>query len=285
MVHEDLDCSRSCAKHACAALGNESLEFSKLKRTLIFLHIGSPGPAFYSLATTIRNHGVRQALYIATAKANCSLLDLLDITNAMACTDPRDRFFALNGMAVEAKDKNWPLHADYNLSMKEVLSRFGRWNVEKNKALNFLYSVSWQYPLQKLGPTWIPEFNAPHPSFHRHSFLDFCASGNTDVNASVSLDGSSLSVRGIIVDRIAGLESLPRHKALSPDSRAALNQLGWPFLKASIRFEYCQDFIFGRGKLIHKERITGNLKHESRPQQIPFPSLEMRCCCFSLSSG
>lgn len=51
------------------------------------------------------------------------------------CTDPRDRVFALLGLASDVKPEDWELNPDYTIGVEEVYKRCAIWNILRRKSL------------------------------------------------------------------------------------------------------------------------------------------------------
>lgn len=52
-----------------------------------------------------------------------------------SCTDPRDRVFALLGLANDVKAEDWELNPDYTIRVEEVYKRCAIWNILRRKSL------------------------------------------------------------------------------------------------------------------------------------------------------
>lgn len=87
-----------------------------------------------------------------------SLLDLLVMFSASEATDPRDRLFALLGLAKDGDDENF--RPDYNEPVESVVQRFALAFVQKGEGMKALYLAGLSSKPSPL-PSWVPDWTIP----------------------------------------------------------------------------------------------------------------------------
>lgn len=101
-----------------------------------------------------------------------SLLELLFLTRGFQATDPRDKLFALIGLAGDVLSSDWEVTPNYNLSVDEVYRRFALWYLTRKRQFEvFSFGRNHDLPLSpqlESLPSWVPDltrsdFTAPLP--------------------------------------------------------------------------------------------------------------------------
>lgn len=137
-----------------------------------------------------------------------SLLELLRITSTnFACTDPRDRIFALLGIT---NDTKLSIQADYNKTPEEVYSEATMYLIETENNIDMLLDQRVSRSNSSL-PTWVPDFMNLKNSTAAGTPDGFRASSEKPVTAisyrppsiSCGCTGSCLTLRAIRFDKIA----------------------------------------------------------------------------------
>jgi hypothetical protein len=136
-----------------------------------------------------------------------SLLELLRITSTnFACTDPRDRVFALLGIT---NDVNLTIRADYTKTAEDVYTEATMYLINAENNIDMLLDQRTSRRTSSL-PTWIPDFMNLKDSTEAGTPDGFLASSEKPVtsisyrNPSISCGctGSCLTVRAIRFDQI-----------------------------------------------------------------------------------
>lgn len=189
-----------------------------------------------------------------------SLSTLIALTWNFAATDPRDKIFALLGIAQPPLPEEEPIIPDYRKSITEVFTQVGKtyiqargdnrhqdWrsgeieDFEPLEALSFVQDISerhngwcWVRPFADTHnllprpddlPSWVPSFHLPL-STRRLFSTRFRAAGATPVRIHPFQDGDSrLRLDGLLIDTITNVEQ-QRH---APDEChcGTANVLGW----------------------------------------------------------
>ncbi|KAH6972338.1 heterokaryon incompatibility protein-domain-containing protein [Ilyonectria sp. MPI-CAGE-AT-0026] len=94
-----------------------------------------------------------------------SLLQLVFLTRGFEATDPRDKLFALVGLASDVMSSDWEVTPDYDLSLSEVYRRFALWHLTRNRQVEvFSLGTNRDLPsseeLETL-PSWVPDLTRP----------------------------------------------------------------------------------------------------------------------------
>uniref|UniRef100_A0A8H7K1W5 Heterokaryon incompatibility domain-containing protein n=1 Tax=Bionectria ochroleuca TaxID=29856 RepID=A0A8H7K1W5_BIOOC len=136
-----------------------------------------------------------------------SLYQLFRKFRSCDATDPRDKVYALLGIAEKIHDSHDKLPVSYEKSVEAVL-----WNLISNhltstKSLNFLSDASGLYG-PKGFPSWIPLWYETHLETHPYSFLSdalasgYRAGGDTKAQFQFEEGTKLLKCQGIIVSTI-----------------------------------------------------------------------------------
>ncbi|KAL7941125.1 heterokaryon incompatibility domain-containing protein [Trichoderma barbatum] len=94
-----------------------------------------------------------------------SLLELLVLTRGFQATDPRDKLFALVGLAGDVLSSHWEVTPNYDLSVAEVYHRFALWHLTRKRQFAiFSFGRNHHLPpspeLESL-PSWVPDLTRP----------------------------------------------------------------------------------------------------------------------------
>jgi len=143
-----------------------------------------------------------------------SLFEILLDTCSNDCTEPKDKIFAVLGLAKDWLEKGG-LVPDYRFrtTTEDIFRRFAMWDVKTNGKIRILSCVTGRDKLTNL-PSWAPDWRKIRNSrpFVRYSGRTlFSASGDTNVDAWYSDHGQTLNTIGEVVDSVEVLGSEPQH--------------------------------------------------------------------------
>jgi hypothetical protein len=131
------------------------------------------------------------------------LLDLLRIGCNFACRDPRDKVYALLGLASE----NLGIVPDYEKRPARVFVDTALRILQSSSNLDLLNHVGGSKEIEL--PSWVPDWSVPKTRFLLNSRFIFstecvehCASADTTSEVEFDADHSILIARGIIIDSI-----------------------------------------------------------------------------------
>ena len=205
------------AKDAIVICGRQSLEWEALADVYMrlgdnFLPITQVGgeAARYSLENIFAIENTRRSrdgpLFIP-------LFHVLITTSSSQCQDPRDKIFAVKGLARDWADKRG-LETNYEASFETLFRSFAIADANRNTNLRTLSCASGpeQSKHTKL-PSWVPDWryiDNPHPFVKYSDRTKFCASGGMKAEAWHSRDQNVLHVKGKWVDSVAMLGEKPR---------------------------------------------------------------------------
>lgn len=110
-----------------------------------------------------------------------NLLDVLVMTRSFEASDPRDKIFAVLGLATLGRTllpTTEIIRVDYELTPAEVFLETAWAMIKKSKDLNFLAEVEDPH-LRNITdiPTWVPDFSSVHRPSIYHQSLTFNADG------------------------------------------------------------------------------------------------------------
>ncbi|KAH7131086.1 heterokaryon incompatibility protein-domain-containing protein [Dactylonectria macrodidyma] len=94
-----------------------------------------------------------------------TLLQLLFLTRGFQATDPRDKIFALVGLAGDVMSSDWEVTPNYDLSLPEVYRRFALWHLTRKQQIE-IFSFGVDKDLQPTKdledlPSWVPDLTRP----------------------------------------------------------------------------------------------------------------------------
>ncbi|RYP88467.1 hypothetical protein DL770_004631 [Monosporascus sp. CRB-9-2] len=158
------------AKSAVIVCGREELPWNVFKGTIDFLwpiiphqyakysyHLGMP-PADTLIArkNLLTMHLMRSKYQSRTS--GHTLLDLVLLTRGFECSDPRDKIFALVGIAKDVEPTDWEVAPDYSRSVEDVYKQFALWSITKRRDLQVLSLTPDPLVPPKLSlPSWVPD--------------------------------------------------------------------------------------------------------------------------------
>lgn len=130
------------------------------------------------------------------------LQTLLDMTRCLLATDPRDKIFALLGMAddEQGKFRAMGIRPDYGKSVQQVYTDLtGRFIL--NGSLELISSVECNKITRIKGlPSWVPDYNV---TSHNGSFAKgYKAAGETSVSATWSPGSDVLKIKAYELDAV-----------------------------------------------------------------------------------
>jgi hypothetical protein len=139
-----------------------------------------------------------------------NLTELMMINRAFKAADPRDKVYALLGLATDVDTSTFKL--DYSEPYTTTFERAARFLIEGGEAMAVLYQAG--RPTKDL-PSWVPDFRiqiesgqlgASFSSKEDRSLIR--ASGDTTSDAHVAPDAGLLDLSGFCFDEIEGLTSV-----------------------------------------------------------------------------
>lgn len=142
------------------------------------------------LSLTLANRGI----------SNHSILELLEIFDHYGCEDPRDRIFALLGLASDIDEPVGPFSKaamvvvpDYAVDWKQVYCQFMRAVVKRDGVLSSLLRVAMRCCGNDNAelPSWVPDFQRPPQHIHQY-FSDLYYDATVRVNVSHIVKGSEI---------------------------------------------------------------------------------------------
>ncbi|PKK50013.1 hypothetical protein CI102_7199 [Trichoderma harzianum] len=94
-----------------------------------------------------------------------NLLELLFLTRGFQATDPRDKLFALVGLAGDVLSSDWEVTPNYDLTVAEVYHRFALWHLTRKRQFEiFSFGRGQSLPLSpelEPLPSWVPDLTRP----------------------------------------------------------------------------------------------------------------------------
>lgn len=113
---------------------------------------------FYFLHDMRERHKMRR-------KKRHSLLELLFLTRGFQATDPRDKLFALIGLAGDVLSSDWEVTPNYELPVAEVYRRFALWHLTRKRQFEvFSFGRNQDFPMSpqlEFLPSWVPDLTRP----------------------------------------------------------------------------------------------------------------------------
>ena len=196
---------------AIAHCGTDRILYNDVVLVASRLHLKGATNAFYNIKALCRVEypGIRQPQMVQhywqkrLVRMEVTLANNLSWTQDFSFTDPRDRIYALLGLAVDGEDPL--LLPDYRLSPEEVFLRTATCLIVKRNSLELLYGLSLPRLHSSL-PSWVPSFrgrkvvNSFHAFFELTQF-DACASRSPEV--SLQENTNVLSVLGAVIDSVS----------------------------------------------------------------------------------
>ena len=117
-------------------------------------------------------------------------------------TDPRDKLFALLGLATDADDP--VLRPNYRAAVREVFTASSRYMMTINTSLRILHiaGIGWSRQILDL-PSWVPDWSAPQRVTIFGDMVDnaaYRASASLPSNVKAGPGPNSISLKAIFVD-------------------------------------------------------------------------------------
>ena len=131
-------------------------------------------------------------------------------------TDPRDKIYAL--MSLASDGFNHALDPDYTVSTRDLFIRSSCELMKRHgSSLLLLHAAGIGYPrLIDSLPSWVPDFSLTRGGGYISNLLTsqgYRASGDSHADICPNLDSNRLTSKGVIVDRIRALSSMPKDNA------------------------------------------------------------------------
>ncbi len=154
-------------------------------------------------ATAVAIHNTRHDLWSNLPLPN--LETLLSRTMTFHSTDPRDKVFALLGLALE--NDRLAILPDYSKSLKEVYTELAVYLLSKD--INMLY-FNTDSPYHEL-PSWVPDWSWWSRRWPLWTTNSYNAGGKTVRSGRFSNDLKTFTVPGLLIDQISATdEFVPR---------------------------------------------------------------------------
>jgi hypothetical protein len=137
------------------------------------------------------------------------LLDLLRMSRNFACKDPRDRIYAILGLASDVDALG--IVRDYSKTAEEVFIDAAVRLLQAN-SVDLLNLVSNTKEIKL--PSWVPDWSPPRsrllskPGLVLIPATEYCASGDTACSWNFNRDQSLLTVKGAVSDVIRTIDNL-----------------------------------------------------------------------------
>lgn len=204
------------AKRAVVLYGTQSMPWEAFAD--LYMRLGE----HFLPVTQLGGETARQSLENITAIENTrrshtgplsmSLFHILVATSFSQCKDPRDKIFAVVGLAKDGVEKK-DITLDYTVGEEKVLEAFKDFAIidsNRNKDLRTLSCSSGT--ADSYLPSWVPGWRRienSHPFVLYSDRTKFCASGDMKAVAWHSDDQTTLHVKGKIIDRVEVLGRVP----------------------------------------------------------------------------
>jgi hypothetical protein len=179
-----------------------------------------------------------------------SMLDLLLLFDKSEATDPRDRLFALLGLANDGDDEYF--RPDYNEQVESVVRRFAMAFVRKGQGMRVLYHAGLPPEPSPL-PSWVPDWTMPGLYLRKPLCLGallasgiYAAAADTSSRIRIGDREDELVVSGSRIDMISRV-GMDASGLWSPNSTNIL--LMKPF------FDEADDIILRRGPYVTGESL------------------------------
>jgi hypothetical protein len=156
------------------------------------------------------------AMEMARRSANgtfpLSLFELLLATCFNKCSDPRDKVYAVLGLATDWQEIR-ELTPDYrwDITPEKVFERLAVWDIKQNRSLRILSCATGNQ--DSLLPSWVPDWREvknPNPFLRYNTRARFSAAATMPLRIWFSDHGKVLNVVGEVVDSIKGTGSEPK---------------------------------------------------------------------------
>lgn len=157
---------------------------------------------------------VLPALQLATSETT-TLISLLDQYRQQESTDPRDKIFALLGIAGSKDISSLGCKVDYTTDVVKVYTNLAGSYIQRDRNLDILGYVQCGSSIPYL-PSWVPDWTSQGDipiNFRSRNLSNICfnhhAGGENGCGGiSTSMDGKTLNSTGIIFDQIERISGL-----------------------------------------------------------------------------
>jgi hypothetical protein len=161
------------------------------------------------------------AVAVGRSKGAKPLWDVLLASNGIEASDPRDRIYALLGLAEDAEDFPPP---DYQLSVADVYRSFASIFVTKGHGADLLSLTSSPVAKDQAYPSWVPDWEQEFENLKFQGQSNFSA-GRHDGPFHVEVGNCVLSTEGLIVDTVLWTWPPPRRESIGLDITHTFEQL------------------------------------------------------------
>jgi hypothetical protein len=146
------------------------------------------------------------------------LVTLLDKYRGFESTDPRDKVYALLGLAEPKDISSLAVEVNYQLDVEDIFTRLAVSYLQKDDNFDILSYVHRGSNLKGL-PTWVPDWTKQDiistsfrsEAFYNVSGFPFQAGGVLVPSITISTDKKILTVDGIVIDKIRKTGCLVKH--------------------------------------------------------------------------
>ena len=187
--------------------GRQTIPWKILSRVVSSLYRRGIIPTFHQYIHN--DYGFHRVDVISSIQAisNYSLIDLLNSNRFCDATDPRDKVFAMIGIARDGKTCG--IMPDYTMKTTEVYQAVALYLLKSDHpttTLSFAGDTSvHRTPTQAELPTWVPDWSQ---RFGRHPFAPpYFAAGNTTAMFRLSKSQKHLTVSGKIIDTVTTVDA------------------------------------------------------------------------------
>jgi hypothetical protein len=200
------------AKDAIVIYGNESMKWETFAE--VYMRLGD----VTQLGGEDAKHSLENISAIENARRSRSgplfmpLFYILVATSFSQCSDPRDKIYAVKGLAKDWEDRKG-LETNYKISVETLFRTFAVADSNRNLNLRTLSCASGPTKSKNTPlPSWVPDWRSTenaHPFVRYSDRTKFRASGGMKAEAWHSHYQSILHVRGKLIDSVAVLGSKP----------------------------------------------------------------------------
>ena len=200
------------AKDAIVICGNESMKWETFAE--VYMRLGD----VTQFGGEDANHSLENISAVENARRSRSgplfmpLFYILVATSFSQCSDPRDKIYAVKGLAKDWEDRKG-LETNYKISFETLFRTFAVADSNRNLNLRILSCASGPTKSKNTPlPSWVPDWRSienAHPFVRYSDRTKFRASGGMKAEAWHSHDQSILHVRGKLIDLVAVLGSEP----------------------------------------------------------------------------
>ena len=138
---------------------------------------------------------------VHSANESIDLLKLLAVTRTSFTSDPKDKIFALLGLASHDADAPRP---NYGKPVETVFQDFAAYFVSRGRGSELLQDPALGFGAMVKSP-WVPDWTSSALQVLRWNYRHFKAAGTTNSNMKIGDSPSILIVEGILLDEIESL--------------------------------------------------------------------------------